>query len=211
MTLEVLTFILGPIDNNTYLIAETESGEAAVIDPSFGVGPVTQAIQARNWHLGAIWLTHAHFDHIAGTQELINTFGPGLQVTLHPQDLDLWRQGGGAANFGISFHAGSEPNTRLTHGQQLQLGAETVEVRHTPGHTRGHVALYAPSAGVMFSGDLIFRASVGRTDLPGGDFAALLESIRTQVLTLPPETRLLSGHGPETTVAEEALHNPFLG
>ena len=210
MTLEILTFILGPIENNTYLIADTDSGEAAVIDPSFGIRPVIDAMQERNWRLKFIWLTHAHFDHIAGTQELIKTFPDDLQIGLHPDDLNLWRNGGGASNFGISFHSGPEPGFHFQHGQQLRLGKETLEVRHTPGHSHGHVVIYSPSAGALFSGDLIFRFAVGRTDLPEGNHAALIESIRTQVLSLPPDTRLLSGHGPETTVGEEERHNPFL-
>lgn len=210
MTLEILTFVLGPIENNTYLVADVESGEAAVIDPSFGIRPVVDALEERNWRLKHIWLTHAHFDHIAGTQELAKTASGGLSIGLHPADLDLWRNSGGASNFGISFHSGPEPEFHFAHGQQLQLGTETLEVRHTPGHSAGHVAIYAPSAETLFSGDLIFRFSVGRTDLPEGNHATLLESIRTQVLTLPPGTRLLSGHGPETTVGEEQKHNPFL-
>lgn len=210
MTLEILTFVLGPIQNNTYLVTDTDTGEAAVIDPSFGIRPVIDTLEQRKWNLKHVWLTHAHFDHIAGTQELVRAFSDGLTVGLHPADLDLWRNGGGAPFFGVSFHSGPEPTFHFAHGQQLQLGSETLEVRHTPGHSRGHVVIYAPSAATLFSGDLIFRFSVGRTDLPDGDHETLLESIRTQVLTLPPDTRLLSGHGPESTVREEQRYNPFL-
>jgi glyoxylase-like metal-dependent hydrolase (beta-lactamase superfamily II) len=99
---------------------------------------------------------------------------------------------------------------RFQHNQKLAVGGAQVEVRHTPGHSPGHVIFYAASDQTVFCGDLIFQHSVGRTDLPGGSHAALLASIRTQVLTLPPETRLLPGHGAETTVGAEAAENPFL-
>ena len=98
----------------------------------------------------------------------------------------------------------------LAHRQSLTIGEILVEVRHTPGHTPGHVVFYAPSAGVVFCGDLIFYGSVGRTDLPGGNHRQLIESIQAQILSLPPQTRLFSGHGPETTVGDEIANNPFL-
>ena len=104
-----------------------------------------------------------------------------------------------------------EPTIDLQHGQILKLGSIEFEVRHTPGHTPGMCILYVASEGVCFCGDLIFRDSVGRTDLPGGDWETLLKSIHEQVFTLPDETRLLSGHGPETTVGEEKQANPYLG
>ena len=98
----------------------------------------------------------------------------------------------------------------LAHRQALTIGETLVEVRHTPGHTPGHVVFYVPSEGVVFCGDLIFYGSVGRTDLPGGNHRQLIDSIQTQILSLPPQTHLLSGHGPETTVGDEIAANPFL-
>ncbi|HKJ26647.1 MAG TPA: MBL fold metallo-hydrolase, partial [Anaerolineales bacterium] len=103
-----------------------------------------------------------------------------------------------------------KPTISLAHGQSLTLGAHTFEVRHTPGHTPGHVVFYAREDATLFCGDVIFRGSIGRTDLPRGDFNTLIESIRTQVFTLPDETLLLNGHGPETTVGYEKANNPFL-
>ena len=132
------------------------------------------------------------------------------QVALHPDDLPLWQAQGGAPFFGFRLETTVEPNLELHHGQILKLGNYAVEVRHAPGHTRGHMMFYFKEAKVLFSGDVIFQSSVGRTDLPGGDWETLLTSIREQVLTLPDEVRILAGHMGETTVGEERRGNPFL-
>lgn len=117
----------------------------------------------------------------------------------------------GAPQFGFKIDPGPEPTFDLTQGQVLRLGSVEFEVRYTPGHTPGHCIFFVPSENVCFCGDLIFRNSVGRTDLPGGDSNTLINSIKTQVFTLPDATRLLPGHGPETTVAQEKEFNPFVG
>jgi hydroxyacylglutathione hydrolase len=104
---------------------------------------------------------------------------------------------------------GPEPTIDLYHDQILHLGSNRLEVRHAPGHTRGHVMFYCQADQVLFCGDVIFQGSIGRTDLPGGDYETLIQSIRSQVLNLPDDTRLLSGHGPETTVGVERRYNPF--
>ena len=210
MKLEIVTLVLGPLENNTFLIGDPVSREAAVIDPSFDGDIIPEEIQQRNWRLTSIWLTHAHFDHIAGINALTRAFIYPIQIGLHAADLDLWKQGGGARFFGIEIEPGPEPTLFFTHGQKLFLGTTALDVRHTPGHTPGHVIFYASENEVVFCGDLIFNRGIGRTDLPGGEQIELLNSIRTQVLALPPQTRLLSGHGPETTVGEEAVENPFL-
>ncbi|HET9913467.1 MAG TPA: MBL fold metallo-hydrolase, partial [Anaerolineales bacterium] len=131
-------------------------------------------------------------------------------VALHPNDHVLWRAGGGGALFGFDIDPGPEPTIDFYQGQILRLGSVKFEVRFTPGHTPGHCIFYVASSGVCFCGDLIFAGSVGRTDLPGANWRHLVESIKTQVFTLPDETRLLSGHGPETTVGEEKESNPFV-
>lgn len=210
MALEILTFQLGPMDNNTYIAADTASGQAVIIDPSFDSETLLTEIERRGWKLNAIWLTHAHFDHIAGIKALVTALNPPPPIGLHPADLPLWERGGGAQMFGLQIEMGPDPTIALEHGQILQLGESTIEVRHTPGHSTGHVVFYSPQDAVVFCGDLIFYRGVGRTDLPGGSHSLLLRSIREQVLNLPPETRLLSGHGPETTVGDELEDNPYL-
>lgn len=210
MTLEIFTFSLGPLDNNTYLLVDTNTSEAVIIDPTFDSQQVLQVILERKLHLTQVWLTHAHFDHIAGAKLFSQLSQPPLPIGIHRDDLELYQTGGGAGMFGIQMPEMPQPSLFFDHGQILRVGQEEVEVRHTPGHSRGHVIFYAPQANAAVVGDLIFQNGVGRTDLPGGSSTQLLKSIYQQVLTLPPETRLLPGHGEETTVQDQADHNPYL-
>jgi hydroxyacylglutathione hydrolase len=210
MPLQYFSFELGPLQNNTFILLETQSKEIVVIDPSFESQAVIDEIHRHGYKIRMIWLTHAHFDHSAGVGLIASAFEPKVLIGLHPADLDLYHQSGGAEHFGLHLDPGPEPLIKFYNGQKLHVGDQVIEVRHTPGHTRGHVAFYSDSARILFCGDLIFAGSVGRTDLPGGDHLTLLRSIQTQVLTLPKETRLLPGHGPETTVGEEITNNPFL-
>lgn len=208
--LSIVSFILGPVATNTYLIADKETKEAVVIDPADSGEQIVAEAEKRNWRIGSIWLTHAHFDHLAGAAGVADASNPIPPVALHPEDYTLWRMQGGAAFFGMQIDPGPEPTIELQHKQNLSLGSNHLEVRHAPGHTRGHVMFYCKEAKVLFCGDVIFHRSIGRTDLPGGDFSTLINSIHTQVLTLPDDTRLLNGHGPETTIGEERIHNPFI-
>jgi len=238
MPLEIVTFTLGPAMTNAYLVADSETKEAAVIDPAWDGKLILSEAQRRGWRIGHLWYTHAHFDHIGGAAEIADALNPLPLVALHPNDHVLWRAGGGGALFGFKIDPGPEPTIDFVHGQVLRLGNVQFEVRFTPGHTPGHCVLYCAdvraakspkgerrersdqsaalslskgrSEGVCFCGDLIFAGSVGRTDLPGGDWETLEKSIREQIYTLPDETRLLSGHGPETTVGEEKRGNPFV-
>jgi len=208
--LSIVTFVLGPVQTNTYLIADEQGGEAAVIDPSDQGELIVAEAEQRGWRIGNIWLTHAHFDHLGGAAGVADRINPPPPVALHPDDYPLWRIQGGAPFFGMRIDPGPEPTIDLHHGQILHLGSNQLEVRHAPGHTRGHIMFYCEAESVLFCGDVIFQGSIGRTDLPGGDYDTLIASIRSQVLTLPDETRLLSGHGLDTCVGEERRYNPFL-
>jgi glyoxylase-like metal-dependent hydrolase (beta-lactamase superfamily II) len=208
--LTIVSLTLGPVQTNTYLVADPDGGEAVVIDPAWSGKTILKEAGRRGWHIGSIWLTHAHFDHLGGSAEVADGSNPPPPVALHPEDYTLWRAQGGASLFGFHIDPGPEPTVDLAHGQVLWVGGNRLEVRHTPGHTRGHVVFYCPAEKVAFCGDVIFQGSIGRTDLPGGDFDTLIASIRAQILTLPDETRLLSGHGPETTAGAERLYNPYL-
>ncbi len=213
--LEIVLFTLGPAQTNAYLIADPDTREAAVIDPAWDGQLILAEARKRGWRIGHLWYTHAHFDHIGGASAIADGLNPLPLVALHPADHVLWRAEGGAPLFGLRIDPGPEPTIDLYPGQALQLGASRFEVRFTPGHTPGHCIFYLPSTdassvGICFCGDLIFRGSVGRTDLPGSDGEALVTSIETQVYTLPDQTRLLPGHGPETTVGYEKNHNPFV-
>ncbi len=208
--LSIVRMILGPVQTNTYLLGDPQTGSAVVIDPAWDGDFIRAKAEKRNWRIGSIWLTHAHFDHIAGAGALADGLNPPPQVAMHPSDHGLWQSRGGAGLFGFDIDPGPEPNIDLFQGQVLHLGGTELEVRHAPGHTPGHVIFYCPSEKVAFVGDVIFQGSIGRTDLPGGNYDTLIESIRTQVLTLPDDTRLLSGHEGETTVGQERKYNPFL-
>jgi len=208
--LEIVPLILGPLATNTYLIADTDTHEAAVIDPAWDGQLIAAEAKRRNWSISQIWITHAHFDHIGGAGELAHELVIEPVIALHPEDRLLWDAQGGAARFGFKLPASPAPTLNLVHSMNSHLGGFVFEVRHTPGHTPGHCILYCTEAGVCFCGDLIFQNSVGRTDLPGGDWQTLERSIRLQVFSLPDETRLLSGHGPETTVGQEKGGNPFV-
>jgi len=209
--LEIASFVLGPVQTNAYLIADPTTGEAAVIDPAWDGQLILNEATKRRWRIAHLWYTHAHFDHIGGAAAIADALNPLPLVALHPADHALWRMEGGAPLFGLKIDPGPEPTIDLHHGQRLHLGSVELEVRFTPGHTPGHCIFHADAANVCFCGDLIFQGGVGRTDLPGGDWEQLVESIRSQVFTLPDSTRLLSGHGAETTVAVERNSNPFVG
>lgn len=208
--LEIVSFTLGPAQTNAYLVADPETKEAAVIDPAWDGDVILAEAQKRGWRIAHLWYTHAHFDHIGGAGAIADALNPLPLVALHPNDHVLWRAGGGGAMFGFDIDPGPEPTIDFYQGQILRLGSVEFEVRFTPGHTTGHCILYVPRSNVCFCGDLIFAGSVGRTDFPGGSWDQLVESIKTQIFTLPDETRLLSGHGPETTVGEEKQTNPFV-
>ncbi|KAF0106613.1 MAG: hypothetical protein FD146_2412 [Anaerolineaceae bacterium] len=209
--LAIVTLTLGPVATNAYLFADSETGAAAVIDPAWDGDVILAEAKKRDWQIGQLWYTHAHFDHFGGAAELARSLTPTPSVALHSADHFLWQMGGGGALFGFRIDKGPAPSVDLASARTLNLGGLTFEVRHTPGHTPGHCAFYCASAGVLFSGDLIFQGSVGRTDLPGGSTSTLIASIRAHVFTLPDATRILSGHDPETTVGEEKVSNPFVG
>ncbi|MCW5839245.1 MAG: MBL fold metallo-hydrolase [Anaerolineales bacterium] len=210
MALEIVKLTLGPVQTNTYIVTEQGNPNAVVIDPAWDGHLILEQLQQRGWRTAAIWLTHAHFDHFGGAAALADGTPTPPQVALHPADYVLWRAGGGARNYGLSFDPGPEPTIDLAGGQTLYIGKTALEVRFAPGHSRGSVMFYCAAEQLMFCGDVIFQMSIGRTDLPGADHQTLLDSIAREVLPLPDAVRLLPGHGPETTVGQEREYNPFL-
>ena len=213
MNLELIRLTLGPLPNNVYLLGDQDSGDTVVIDPSYDSHLVLARVESLGWTLRQIWLTHAHFDHMAGAVEIAGAFDPPLPIGLHPNGLDWYRSEGGAGMFGMSIPQPPEPSILFEDGMALSLtsgGEPVAEVRYAPGHSPGHVMFYVPALAALLCGDVIFREGIGRTDLNDGDLDQLLLSIREQVFTLPDETRLLSGHGPESTVGHEKAYNPFL-
>jgi hydroxyacylglutathione hydrolase len=206
---QIHRFVLGPVQTNTYVVGNAATGEAVVIDPAWDGARLAQEIDRLHVRLTAIWLTHAHFDHFGGTGGLVERLP--VPVALHPADMPLWRERGGADWFGFAgFDPGPEPTVDLEDGTQMHGAGLDFDVRHVPGHTPGHVVFYAPALRAAFCGDVIFAGGIGRTDFPGGNWNQLLSSIQERVLTLPDETVLYPGHGPSTTVGSERDSNPFL-
>ena len=206
MTLAVDQLSLGQIGTNCYLVrADRAATELVVVDPGADAAEIRLELARLGATCAAILLTHSHFDHFGALADLAE--GTGAPVWLPEGELDVFRH---PNDFFPGF-----PTRAFTGEATLLNGAETVEaagisfqVRHVPGHSPGHLAYYAD--GCLFSGDVLFAGSVGRTDLPFGDWDALLESIRSLADAYPPETVVYSGHGPATTLGDELARNPFL-
>jgi len=205
---ELLQLPLGPLQTNCYLVADTETRDAVVIDPGAEAPVILAALAERRWQARAVLLTHAHFDHIGAVAPVVAATGAPLAI--HPLELPLLRQGGGAASFSFDVPACPEPDRLLEPGQPLQAGSLSFEVLFVPGHTPGHVAFYHAAGGVVLSGDVLFQQGIGRTDLRGGNYAVLMRSIREVLLALPDDTTVCPGHGEVTTIGEERRDNPFL-
>ncbi len=205
--LSVQTLTVGPLQENCYLLRDTGTGQAVLVDPGDEAERLLGALGQDT--LTAIWLTHAHFDHV-GALAAVYRQSPA-PVYLHPEDdVLLANAAAGAAMFGQALEQPQVPTLPLEPGQTLRFGAHDATCLFTPGHAPGHMAFYFAASSLVLAGDALFRGSVGRTDLPGGNGPQLLKSIRQELLTLPDETRVLPGHGPETTIGYERRTNPFL-
>jgi hydroxyacylglutathione hydrolase len=209
MSLILESFTVGPLMENAYLLADAASKEAVLIDPGDEAGRLGRALEERNLILKAIWLTHAHFDHVGAVAELKNDYG--VPVHLHPADNELLENAAAsAAQWGIVIKQPPPADEALSDGQVLTLGGLELQCLFTPGHAPGHIAFYLPEEKLVFAGDALFRGSIGRTGLPFGDYETLIGSIKTRLLALPHDTVVLTGHGPETEIGFEARTNPFL-
>jgi hydroxyacylglutathione hydrolase len=204
--LDIVTFETGPLQENAYLVVDRDRRDAAIVDPGDDGDQLIAAIEQAEAKLRDIWLTHAHFDHIGAVKALRTHFS--VPVHLHEADIRMFEAGPfQAASYGIPFDGDEVPAGRFVDGQGLTLGGLSFTVMHTPGHSPGHVTIYGH--GVALVGDCLFAGSIGRTDLPLGNGAELGRSL-LRIVALPPETRVLPGHGPATTVAEERRSNPYI-
>jgi hydroxyacylglutathione hydrolase len=206
-SLEVVALPNGQFVENCYLLADRQLGDAVIIDPGEESDRFLRELKDRGWTLKAIWLTHAHIDHIMGVGPVHRA--TGAPIHLHPLDRSLYdalpRYGSWV---GRQLDPAPPPQFELQAGQELRVGQFEFTVRFTPGHSPGSVSFAGP--GMIFGGDVLFNGSVGRTDLPGGDTATLMTTIQSQFLSLPDSTIVHSGHGPATTIGIERMTNPFL-
>lgn len=211
MFLEV--FPTGMIQANCILVGDEEASALAVIDPGAEGERIAERVEKSGLQVQMILHTHGHMDHAGGTAELKAMPGFDVPVGLHPDEAELYRhlemQG---RMMGFDTEAPPEPDLWFEHGQRLKLGALELEIRHTPGHSPGSVCflLHGAPHPTVIVGDVLFAGSIGRTDLWGGSFPVLERSIQEQLYTLPDETVVISGHGPNTTIGEEKRTNAFV-
>ena len=206
MSLAIDQLSLGQIGTNCYLVRSgRDASEAVVVDPGDQADEIERALAGLGATCAAILLTHSHFDHFGGLADLAAT--TGAPVWLPEGELDVFRRP--ETYFpGFPVRAFAGEATLLSGGETVEAAGVSFQVRHVPGHSPGHLSYYAD--GALFSGDVLFSGSVGRVDLPFGDWETLLDSIRTLADAYPPETIVLSGHGPATTLGDELARNPFL-
>ncbi len=204
----VATVTGGPAQTNCYLVAADGSTEAVVIDPGWDAAAILAKARSLDLTIKLILITHGHFDHIGAVTDLREA--TGAPVALHPLDHNWLRLNGGADLFRLKIRPVTSADLELAHGQIVEVGGLKFETRFTPGHTRGHVVFVEHTQQAVFAGDVLFAGSIGRTDLPGGDYDTLIASIRDQLLSLPDEFTVYAGHGPPTTIGAERETNPFL-
>ncbi len=201
-------FSSDPMDNNSFLLVDEASGNAALVDPSFDTETFLPRIEALGVQLQYLLNTHAHFDHSVGNAAVMKAY-PNTLFGLHRAALDqLRRLPDSLAHFGFDPVVSPEPNFWLEDNAVLNLGRSEIRLLLTPGHAPGHLTFVFDSTAIV--GDCLFRNSIGRTDLPDSSYQELMDSIRARLLTLPDETTVLPGHGAFTTIGQEKRSNPHL-
>lgn len=205
----VRTIPVGPLQCNCSIVADTEAGEAIVIDPGDEADRILLALAATKCRAVALLHSHGHFDHIGGTAGVSRATGAAIRI--HAADRPLYdRLPEQASFFGLSAEPPLPPDGGFADGEKISVGRFRLEAIHTPGHSPGSTCfLLEGEAPVLFSGDTLFRRSIGRTDLWGGDTDTILASIRQKLFALPAQLRVVCGHGPDTTIGEERTSNPF--
>lgn len=212
MPTQIQSFTCGPVSTNCFLIIciNEVQRNAVLVDAPYGcMQLVLDELQQQNVSLQAIYLTHSHWDHTADVAPLVAA--TGCEVYIHPLDVYRLEDPMEHTMWPLPFTIEGVKNHKpLTPGTSVNIMETTLHVLFTPGHTEGSVSFYDAERGLVYAGDTLFRESIGRTDLPGGDFLVLEQSIREQLYTLPDEVVVLPGHGNQTTIGYEKLHNPFV-
>jgi hydroxyacylglutathione hydrolase len=208
MILEALT--VGPFQENCYVIGDEETGTGALVDPGDEATRIALAVEQSGLEISQIIITHAHIDHVGAVAALVDEYA--CPVLMHAEAEPMLRQlPAQAMMMGLRFGKVPTVDRHIEDEEVLEVGGLRLKSLYTPGHAPGHLAFYLADEGLVLSGDALFAGSIGRTDLFGGDMDLLMRSINERLLTLPDETRVLPGHGPETTIGEERANNPFLG
>jgi len=210
--LTVTTFVFNPVRENTYVV-HNETGECCIIDPGCYFGNERNELKEFIQNTGLVpkYLlnTHCHLDHVFGNKFVHDTWQ--LTLHLHEKELPVLEYAPTSGlSWGLPFDNYRGEYTFLRPGDVIRLGNDELLVLFTPGHAPGHISFYCKKDRFVISGDVLFRQSIGRTDLPGGDFNTLINSIRTQLFTLPDDTIVYPGHGDSTTIGQEKQDNPFL-
>jgi hydroxyacylglutathione hydrolase len=207
MILKTLT--VGPFHENCYVIGDQETGTGAVVDPGDEAARIALAVEQTNLEVGQILITHAHIDHVGAVAALVDEYA--CPVLMHAEAESMLKQlPTQAFMMGLKFGKVPSVNRYVGDEEVLEVGGLKLKSLYTPGHAPGHLAFYVESEALVLSGDALFAGSVGRTDLFGGSIELLMQSIDERLLTLPDETKVYPGHGPETTIGDERRHNPFL-
>jgi glyoxylase-like metal-dependent hydrolase (beta-lactamase superfamily II) len=211
--LHIKSFTFNPFEENTYLIHD-DLGTAALIDPGCHTAVENRELEdyvaSKSLKIVNLLNTHCHIDHVLGNAWAKKRFG--ISLWIHPKEVPVLKSVEVyAPNYGFQGFESSEADHFLEEGQEFVVGEEKLKVLFVPGHAPGHVVFYHKSSGQCIAGDTLFRGSIGRTDLPGGNHDQLLEKIKSQLFTLPPETIIFPGHGPETNIGFEKVYNPFVG
>jgi hydroxyacylglutathione hydrolase len=207
MILETLT--VGPFHENCYVIGDQETGTGAVVDPGDEAARIALAVEQTNLEIGQILITHTHIDHVGAVAALVDEYA--CPILMHAEAEPMLKQlPTQALMMGLKFGKVPTVNRYVGDEEVLEVGNLKLKSLYTPGHAPGHLAFYVESEALVLSGDALFAGSVGRTDLFGGSIDLLMRSIDERLLTLPDETKVYPGHGPETTIGDERRHNPFL-
>jgi hydroxyacylglutathione hydrolase len=207
--LKILKLLNGPIEENCYVLHAEGSSQALVIDPGSSPAQLKRAIDEAGLKPSLILATHAHFDHVGAVFALCEAYG--APFACHSADEEMLEAlEDSYALYGMGSTRRPKVSRRIVDGEDIEVGLLSLKALHTPGHTPGGLCFYHGPSNSLFSGDTLFRRSIGRSDFEGGDHAQLVASVKAKLLSLPAQTRVYPGHGEATTIGEEASENPFI-